>query len=63
MGNLSPTVFHPPVENSRHTQHIETRLFQASHPAGHLIMAETPYFDGAYLQALADLEKAATIIL
>jgi len=63
MGNLSPTVFQTPVENSGHAQHIETRLLQASHPAGHLIMAETPYFEGAYLQAFTNLEKAATIVL
>jgi len=47
MGNLSPTVSQTPVENSGHAQYIETRLLQASHLAGHLIMAETPYFEGA----------------
>jgi len=63
MGNLFPTVFQPSVENSGHAQHIKIRLFQDSHPAGHLILAETPYFKGAYLQALTNLEKAATIVL
>ncbi len=63
MGNLFPTVSQTPVENSGHAQHIEIRLLQDSHPASHLIMAETPYFEGAYLQALTNLEKAATIVL
>jgi len=63
MGIFHPTVYHIPIGSAGQSQHIELQRLQASDPTGHPIGAETPYFEGAYLQALTNLEKAATIIL
>jgi len=60
-GNLSPTVSQSPKENpvGQWRQYIETQLLQAPDPGRHPIVAKTPYFASGYLQALADLERAA----